>query len=310
MTNSQVHSQQEIRQAFLSAAAQNGLQINNQIVEINESGMDFLVAFVTDDHGQDWVLRMPRRNDVWERAKYEDQVLKLVGKQLPLDVPKWNIFTKDLIAYPLLKGHPVATIDMTAGGYVWKYDQNDLSHVFFDSLAETLAALHQIDHKTVKEAGVRVKSADEARRTFANNIEEIEQHFQIPNQMAERWNSWLSTDSYWPDHSALHHGDLHSPHIIVDRNHRVTGLIDWTEAEVADPGKDFVLFFALFGEEKLQDFLKRYEKAGGKVWPRMKDHIVEQWGAYPALVAKFALTTGQESDMEMARGMIANWNVG
>ncbi|WP_375295269.1 hypothetical protein [Paenibacillus sp.] len=37
----------------------------------------------------------------------------------------------------------------------------------------------------------------------------------------------------------------------------------------------------------------------------MAEHIAEQWAACPAIVAKFALTTGQESDMEMARGMIA-----
>ncbi|MEK8129637.1 hypothetical protein WMW72_17150 [Paenibacillus filicis] len=39
----------------------------------------------------------------------------------------------------------------------------------------------------------------------------------------------------------------------------------------------------------------------------MYEHIAEQWAAYPALVAKFALTTGKEADMDMARGMIARW---
>lgn len=90
----------------------------------------------------------------------------------------------------------------------------------------------------------------------------------------------------------------------------MTGLIDWTEAECADPGKDFVIYFALFGEKGLLDLLRRYERYGGKVWPRMHEHIAEQWVAYPALVAKFALITGKEADMEMARGMIANWSVG
>ncbi|WP_397327110.1 phosphotransferase [Paenibacillus oceani] len=54
----------------------------------------------------------------------------------------------------------------------------------------------------------------------------------------------------------MNHGDLHPPHILVDETQRVTGLIDWTEAEVADPGKDFVIYYALFGEEGLRDLLR------------------------------------------------------
>jgi macrolide phosphotransferase len=155
-----------------------------------------------------------------------------------------------------------------------------------------------------------VKSPNDAREAFSSNIEEIKGSFAIPDKLQDRWNAWLSTDSYWPEHSTLNHGDLHPPHILVDETRRVTGLIDWTEAECADPGKDFVIYFALFGEEGLIDLLRRYERCGGKVWLRMHEHIAEQWAAYPALVAKFALITGKEADMEMARGMLANWNVG
>lgn len=86
-------------------------------------------------------------------------------------------------------------------------------------------------------------------------------------------------------------------------------MIDWTEAQVDDPGKDFVIYYALFGKEGLRDLLDRYAKAGGRTWPGMAEHIAEQWAAYPAMVAKFALTTGREEDMEMARGMLASWDV-
>lgn len=271
--------------------------------------MDFLVAFATDEAGTAWVLRKPRRSDVWKRAENEHKVLKLVREELPIHVPDWRIFTPELIAYPLLRGLPVATVDPAGGGYLWQHEQQSLPEIFFDSLADTLAALHGIDHDAAVRSGVRVKSPTEAREDFANNIEEIKRSFTIPDKLLERWTAWLSTDSYWPGHSTLNHGDLHPPHILVDGTQHVTGLIDWTEAEVADPGKDFVIYFALFGEEGLRDLLGRYEKAGGKVWPRMYEHIAEQWAAYPALVAKFALITGKEADMEMARGMLANWSV-
>ncbi len=295
------------KQELLALAEQNGLRLQTEQVEMNESGMDFLVAFATDADGQAWVLRKPRREDVWERAENEHKVLNVVRPYLSVHVPDWRIFTPELIAYPLLSGDPVATIDPT--GYTWRYEQDTLAEVFFKSLAQSLAELHSVNANAAAQAGLRVKNPAEARQAFASNIEEVQQHFAIPARLSERWQAWLHTDSYWPEHSALHHGDLHPPHIIVDDAHRVTGLIDWTEAEVADPSKDFVLYYALFGMEGLQHLLKCYEQAGGRTWPRVQEHIIEQWAAYPAQVAKFALVSDTEENWEMARSMIANWNV-
>lgn len=308
MTTVHSNGHQNVIDEMVTLANKNGLRLNPNGVEINESGMDFLVAFVTDEAGESWVLRKPRRSDVLERAVNEHKVLMLVREQLPIDVPDWRIFTPELIAYPLLHGKPIATVDPAGGGYIWQFEQQSLSDTFFDSLAEALAALHSTDHDAAAKAGVRIKSPKEARESFSSNIDEIKRSFTIPIILQERWEAWLSDNSYWPQYSVLNHGDMHPPHIIVDEAQRVTGFLDWTEAEVADPGKDFVIYFALFGEEGLRDLLERYEKAGGKVWPRMHEHIAEQWAAYPALVAKFALITGKETDMEMARGMLANWN--
>lgn len=309
MTKLNVNEHMEAQKELLSLAKRNGLHIAEQSMEINESGMDFRVAFATDEGGKRWVLRQPRRGDVWARAENERKVLEVVKGHLPVEVPEWRIFTPELIAYPLLAGDPIGAVDPAGGGYVWRFPQESLSDNFFDSLAATLVALHNLDPDEVVKGGVRSKTPTEAREAFATNIEEIKQSFVVPDQLAERWEAWLSTDSYWPEYSTFNHGDLHPPHIIVNDNQRVTGLIDWTEAEIADPGKDFVIYYALFAEEGLHDLLKRYEKAGGRTWPRMLEHIREQWAAYPAIVAQFALITGEESTMEMGRGMLASWDV-
>ncbi|MNJ56653.1 Phosphotransferase enzyme family protein [compost metagenome] len=114
----------------------------------------------------------------------------------------------------------------------------------------------------------------------------------------------MSEDSYWPSHSGLIHGDLHPPHIIINDQSEVTGLLDWTEAEVSDPAKDFVIYLAIFGEQGLADLIQRYEQAGGRVWPRMHEHIAERLAAYPALIGKFALITDKEEHMAMARNAL------
>ncbi|PZD93225.1 hypothetical protein DNH61_24580 [Paenibacillus sambharensis] len=298
-----------VKQELIRAANDNGLLLNEDDLELNESGMDFLVAFAKDLEGQSWVLRKPRRADVWERALNERNALNLVRRYLPVQVPDWRICSPELIAYPLLSGQPLAVVDPAGSGYLWQVEQQALNDSFFNSLARALAALHSIDHAAAAEAGLKVKQPLEAREAFAEQFEEAKRYFDIPTPLLERWTIWLSVSSGWPSHSVLNHGDLHPPHILIDETQRVTGFIDWTEAEVGNPGKDFVIYYALFGDDGLRDLLRRYELAGGKVWPEMAQHIAEQWAAYPIQVAAFALMTGKESDMEMAQNMIDGWQV-
>lgn len=308
--NGNEHGNKHVEIQLISDARRFGLNLDPKSLELNETGMDFLVGFAKDTNdNQTWVLRKPRRKDVWERAVNERNVLGLLHNQLSVAVPDWRIFDPELIAYPLLPGFPVAVVDAAAGGYAWAFEQARLADAFFNSLAGALADLHGMDRDAAAAAGLRVKSPQEARQGYADQIREISEHFNVPESLSTRWNRWLATDHYWPDFSVLIHGDLHPPHILVNDKQRVTGLIDWTEAEVADPGKDFTIYYALFGREGLKDLLERYERSGGRAWPRMSEHIAEQWAAYPALVAKFALTTGKEQDMEMARGMLATWKV-
>lgn len=72
------NEQVDFTQDIWLLAEQNGLQIRKESMEINESGMDFRVAFATDISGQKWVLRQPRREDVWGRAENERRVLDVV----------------------------------------------------------------------------------------------------------------------------------------------------------------------------------------------------------------------------------------
>lgn len=127
MTTVHSNGHQNVIDEMVTLANKNGLRLNPNGVEINESGMDFLVAFVTDEAGESWVLRKPRRSDVLERAVNEHKVLMLVREQLPIDVPDWRIFTPELIAYPLLHGKPIATVDPAGGGYIWQFEQQSLS---------------------------------------------------------------------------------------------------------------------------------------------------------------------------------------
>lgn len=183
-------------------------------------------------------------------------------------------------------------------------EHDPLPAAFVSSLAQALATLHGVDHDLAASAGIRVKSPAEARETFAKNMDDIKRKIGVSDTLWDRWQRWIADDSYWPQHSALVHGDLHPPHILINEGNQVTGLLDWTEAEVTNPGTDFTIYYALFGESGLDVLLNQYQAFGGRVWPRMREHIAEQWAAYPVLIGMFALHTGKEEHMEMAQGAL------
>ncbi len=47
-------------------ANKKGLNILEDSIEINESGVDFQVAHVTEQNGDKWILRIPRRPEIHE----------------------------------------------------------------------------------------------------------------------------------------------------------------------------------------------------------------------------------------------------
>lgn len=289
---------------ILALAKSNGLHILHEGLELNESGLDFRALFAKDIQGTPWVLRTPRRTDVVQSAAYEHKVLQLIRDTLPVAVPDWQVYSPEFIAYPQLEGTPTATIDMETKSYVWFINPEALTERFVASLAKALAALHWTDHQQAADFGVRVKQHDEVRQLMAQRMKEIRSAFGVSGELWQRWQTWLADDSYWPKYSALIHGDLHPGHILVSSNTEVTGMLDWTEAEVADPAIDFTSYYTLFGEVELTRLLKLYEAAGGRVWPRMSEHIVELTAAYSVLIAEFALKSGLDEYMEMARNAL------
>ncbi|MEW4024987.1 macrolide 2'-phosphotransferase [Bacillus sp. YAF8] len=295
--------QREI-ESVLNIAKENGLRLKHEGADINETGMDFQVVFAEDDSGVTWVLRKPRRPDVIERAAAESAVLVFLRSHAAVSVPDWRVHTPELIAYPKLDGKPAAAIDLDKKQYVWNMEHEPPSDGFVGSLAVALAGLHGADPDAASRSGIEIIKPDDVRQRAAESMDHIKKEIGVSEQLWKRWQTWINDSSHWPDFSALIHGDLHPPHILIGENQRVTGLLDWTEAKVADPAKDFVLYQMILGEKETKRLMKSYEAEGGRVWPKMQEHVTEWQAAYPMETAKFALQTGQEEHMQMAREML------
>ena len=294
----------------IEIAKKHNLILKEETMQFNESGLDFQVVFALDESGIDWVLRLPRREDVMPRTRVEKQALDLVNKYVKsFQVPNWIIYTDELIAYKKLDGVPAGTIDHNIGNYVWEIDINNVPPSFHMSLGRVLAELHSIPNDKATEFGLIVQTPEEARKSMKQRMNNVKTKFGVGEKLWNRWQSWVNDDEMWPKKTGLIHGDVHAGHTMIDKEANVTGLIDWTEAKVTDISNDFVFNYKAFGEEGLEALIIAYKEAGGYYWPKMKEHIIELVAAYPVSIAEFAIVSGVEEYVQMAKKALEIDNV-
>ena len=292
------------KQELVALAKKYGFDLEGREWTLNESGLDFLVVLFEDNAGVRWILRIPRRPDVQSEVNKEKQILDAVQPNLTIQAPKWEVVSAELIAYRALQGVPAGTINQEEKRYDWVVDPEDLSENFVMSLAQGMASLHSISMEKVKEAGLKIQSIGEVRNSMQERMEKVQQELGVSDHLWTRWQQWITDDSMWPEHTAFIHGDLHAGHILIDEEHRVTGFIDWTEGKVADVSTDFIGHLRAHGEAELERLISAYGQAGGIVWPKMKEHILGLAATYPIDIAEFAIKSGIEEYLEMARAAL------
>ncbi|GAE29542.1 macrolide 2'-phosphotransferase [Alkalihalobacillus hemicellulosilyticus] len=287
-------------------ATNKGLDIVENSIKINESGVDFQVAYAKDQHNDKWILRIPRRPESMRNAHQEKKALDIIRYHASFQVPDWSIFSEDLIAYKQLGGTPAATIDVEQQNYVWSFDESNVPSAYYQSLGKALADLHSLPHKEFKHIGVEIVRASELRASMKQRMERVNKQYDINPTLWDRWQAWLAEDSLWPSHVGVTHGDLHPGHILINNNHQITGLIDWTEVGIADVSVDFMSHQLLFGNDGLSKLIDAYDNAGGKTWSRMDEHIVELLTTSGITVAEFAEISGLQEMYETAAHMLAS----
>ncbi|GIO24790.1 macrolide 2'-phosphotransferase [Oceanobacillus sp. J11TS1] len=289
----------------LELASKHGLILNKDTLVFNESGLDFQVVFAVDQLEDEWVLRLPRRDDVMPRTREEKKALDLVNEQITVfEAPNWSIYTNDLIAYKKLNGVPAGTIDHDIQNYVWELDINNVPECFYQTLGKALVALHNVPIEKAMEVGLTLHTPEEARRSMKDRMDAVREEIGVGDSLWDRWQSWIQNDEMWPNKTGLIHGDVHAGHILIDQARNVTGLIDWTEAKVSDVSNDFVVLFRTFGEEGFELLINAYKEAGGYVWPKMKEHIIELEAAYPVAIAEFAIVSDSDEYLKMAKQVL------
>jgi macrolide phosphotransferase len=284
-------------------AETHGLQLTDQI-QFNEMGIDFKVGFATDQYGQQWVLRIPRREGLDKQIENEKHILNLVRQHLSVQVPNWEIASPELIAYRLLKDKPALTFDAKTYKVTWNIDQQ--SPHYISSLAKILVELHGISEKEAAANDIKILNPEDLRTEIADRLALVKQELGINKKLENRYRKWLDNDSLWPGFTKFIHGDLYAGHILASPEGKVTGIIDWTTGQISDPAMDFSGHYSVFGEQSLKDLINAYQQQGGAVWDRLFEQALERTAAAPLAYGLFALETNDEKHITGAKGMLGS----
>lgn len=282
-------------------AEEHGLLLSGDM-KFNEMGIDFKVGFATDKDGKQWLLRIPRRNDLGEQIEKEKCILQLVKKHLSVQVPDWQIASPKLVAYPLLEDKPALTFDAITYEVTWHMNQESPNYV--PSLAKTLVELHSIDEKDIVENGLKILKPNEVRSEIADRLQLVKSELGISTELETRYRKWLDNDTLWPDFTLFIHGDLYAGHVFTSEDGFVSGIIDWSTAHVSDISHDFSGHVTVFGEESLKALITEYEKQGGKVWDNLYEQTLERAAAAPLAYGFFAVETQNETHIRGAKAQL------
>ncbi|GAA1292419.1 MULTISPECIES: macrolide 2'-phosphotransferase [Brachybacterium] len=280
---------------LLELASAHGLELDGSTLRTEEVGLDFRVAFARSGT-EDWVLRIPRRSDVLERADVEGRLLETVAPRLDVPVPDWRIHTPQLIAYPLLPGIPGLTVGGD-GTLTWNIDM--ASPAYAASLGDAVAQLHAVDPDIAAATGIDVHSPAEVRENWRRDLDRVAASFEIAPELWDRWNAWVADDSFWPTRTTLTHGEIYPGHTLV-QDERISGILDWTTAAIDDPAKDLMFLQVSAPSEAFEIAVEQYVRGGGEVWPRLAEHCTEMFAAGAVGYGIYALQTEDPAHREAA----------
>lgn len=217
--------------------------------ESNTHGWDNDIIIVNEDT----VFRFPRNDEVADRVMSEALLLKKLNRHKPfVTIPDYALLYDEnnklrCVYYEYIEGHPLK--------------QNLITEENAMLLGNFLTKLHRMNHSKLTTLHTQDYWHDlftSVRKNVYPKLNEFQQ--QTITSVFTRFLDTFPTLSY---STTVIHGDLSTSNIICNEG-EVTGIIDFTDAQIGDPAFDFAGFYWEFGPEFTKKVLSYYEGVESK----------------------------------------------
>jgi aminoglycoside phosphotransferase (APT) family kinase protein len=194
------------------------------------------VAVADDRH----IFRIARTDKVAESHEHEMRLLPRLASLLPVSVPlpRWRVessssFPHGALGYEKIPGQALSRQDLDAH-----------KGQIRDQVARFLVCLHGIASTDLTDVGLRGPEAIWSEiRELHRRVLPMLSNLLSPSEyaIAERWwYGFLNDPKIQSFQSVLRHGDFWHGNLLVDpAAGKLTGVVDWEVAAIADPAQDF-----------------------------------------------------------------------
>ncbi|AFZ69750.1 phosphotransferase [Deinococcus peraridilitoris] len=222
------------------------------------------VAF---DVGGQYIFRFPKRAEVAAALNVEVQLTAWLAPQLPLPIPEyrwfgqWGAHDVQLLAgYRRLPGTPALQVAHRPPPGV------------ADSIGGFLRRLHDVSSEAAAELGVPVQEdAGEWPRVAVSDLRFAAHHQLVDEAHLGQWQDVLSSPpSSRGIRRRLLHGDFAAEHVLLGTNGAVSGVIDWSDAQLGDPALDLAGVLHWGGMALLHDVLETYGRVSERGMRRVR----------------------------------------
>jgi macrolide phosphotransferase len=192
---------------------------------------DLDAALVDDDLKRQWVVRAPRTAAAGARLEQETSLLDTLTSWLPFSLPQVAgtaplptggraVVHRQLPGTPLQPGRLAADEALAA------------------SFGRAVAAVHDLPTRLVEDVGLPMYGTEEYRFRRLAEVDRAAITGKVPHRLLTRWEQAVEEVGAWRFSPCCVHGDLAAENVLAERS-EVTGLLEWSEARVADPADDF-----------------------------------------------------------------------
>ena len=197
-------------------------------------------------------IRVPRVPHVLERARAEAKALSAasagVRERLPFVIPELlgsaPLGKTEIFVWTRLPGVPCSLEDIGAPGVA-------------ESVAESIAAIHDLPTSIVADAGLPHLSAPRVRQDVLTVFDRAVATRNVPTALLERWERAADSAELWQFTPTVTHGDLQAQALRRDGG-SVCGIEGWHSLSVGDPARDLAWLLGSADFEAVDSAFARY----------------------------------------------------
>ncbi|WP_330184916.1 phosphotransferase [Nocardia sp. NBC_01503] len=210
--------------------------------------------------GDTYVVRLPKDEDGAEGVAREGRLLAELAGTLMIRVPRYE-FTMpnplgpgECAVYPVVPGEVLRAEEWHARGLLEKDETATV-------IAEFIDGVQRFSVDRAREFGIE---EPDFRADFAADLELVRAQV-IPllsaadgRELVRRWEGYLGRDGNFEYSPVLIHADVSLDHLLVTGD-RITGVIDFGDAQIGDPDYDLCYLWPEAGPE----FVRRVQNCRG-----------------------------------------------